>query len=71
MCIDLKCRFCGKEFSHAFSGDNFEVEKCPNCGTIIGLNDNFVIRSVAEPFLHNVAKTECVEICDVRMAEED
>jgi len=71
MYIDLKCLFCGKQFSHDFSANKYEVEKCPHCGTIIGANDNFVIRSLAEPFFHNCVKTQILAVCGIRADESD
>ena len=65
MHIDLKCSFCKKVFSHDISFKNYEIEKCPYCGTIIGFNDNFVIKSTVKSFYNNTLRSECIEICGI------
>ena len=70
MYIELKCRSCGKAFRVDFTSNEYDVDKCPKCGSYLSFSDVSRIRAITEPFYTNVSRTDSVNICGIHMEEK-
>lgn len=69
MYIELKCRSCGKAFRVDFTSNEYDVDKCPECGSYLSFSDVTRIRAITEPFYTNVSRTDSVSVCGIHTEE--
>ena len=69
MYIELKCRSCGKVFRVDFTTNEYDVDRCPKCGSYLSYSDVTRIRAITEPFYTNVSRTDSVSVCGIHTEE--
>ena len=69
MYIELKCRSCGKAFRVDFTNNEYDVDKCPKCGSYLTFSDVTRIRAITEPFYTNVSRIDSVSVCGIHTEE--
>ena len=65
MYIELKCRSCGKDFRVDFTSNEYDVDKCPKCGSYLSFSDVTRIRAITDPFYTNVSRIDSVSVCGI------
>lgn len=69
MYIELKCRSCGKDFRVDFTSNEYDVDKCPKCGSYLSFSDVTRIRAITDPFYTNVSRIDSVSVCGIHTEE--
>ncbi len=69
MYIELKCRSCGRAFRVDFTNNEYDVDKCPKCGSHFSFNDVARISAITEPFYTNISRTDSVNVCGIHTEE--
>lgn len=69
MYIELKCRSCGQAFRVDFTSNEYDVDKCPKCGSYLSYSDVTRIRAITEPFYTNVSRIDSVSVCGIHTEE--
>lgn len=69
MYIELKCRSCGKDFRVDFTSNEYDVDKCPKCGSYLSFSDVTRIRAITDLFYTNVSRIDSVSVCGIHTAE--
>lgn len=49
MYIELKCRSCGKDFRVDFTSNEYDVDKCPKCGSYLSFCRGWKVYTVYRP----------------------
>lgn len=69
MYIELKCGSCGKSFRVDFTSEEYNIDKCPKCGSCFTNSDVTRIREITESFFMNVDKIDSVKIYGIHKEE--